>query len=124
MAVYLVHVGLAFHLAHAWSHARAFAHVESSSGFGPGIFASYAFTLVWLIDGMIWLAAPEFYARRTKWFARALHGTMAFIAFNATVVYAQSPLRWVAAAVFALLLGQSLKNWLVARTPLPPLAPQ
>ena len=124
LAVYLVHVGLAFHLAHAWSHTRAFDHVEASSGFGPGIFVSYAFTLAWSIDGMVWLTAPELYARRPKWVALALHGTMAFIAFNATVVYAQSPLRWVAAAVFALLLGQCLKNWLVARTPLGPLAPQ
>lgn len=124
LAVYLVHVGLAFHLAHAWSHARAFEHVEATSGFGAGIFVSYAFTLAWSIDGMVWLLAPELYAHRPKWVALALHGIMAFIAFNATVVFAQSPLRWVAAAVFALLLGQCLKNWLVARTPLGPLAPQ
>ena len=124
LAVFLVHLGLAFHLAYSWSHARAFVHVETSSGFGPGLFVSYAFTLIWLIDGMAWLAVSVHYARRPGWIAMTLHGFMAFITFNATVVYGQSPLRWLAAAVFALLLGQLLKNWLIARTPLRPLASQ
>ena len=54
-AVFLVHIGLAFHLAHGWNHANAFEHVERSSGFGPGIFASYSFALVWAGDSAVWL---------------------------------------------------------------------
>ena len=121
LAVFLVHLGLAFHLAHSWSHARAYEHVEATSGFGPGIFVSYFFTAVWLVDGIGWLVSPDRYAGRPKWMALSLHGFMAFITFNATVVFGRSPLRWVAAAVFALLLGQLLKNWLLERTPLRPL---
>ncbi len=124
IAVFLVHIGLAFHAAHSWSHARAFAHVEASSGFGPGIFVSYAFTLIWSIDGIAWLMAPARYATRPRRVALGLHGFMVFITFNATVVYGRSPLRWVAAGVFALLLGQWLKNRLIARTALRPLGPE
>ncbi len=121
LAVFLVHLALAFHLAHGWSHARAFDHVEASSGFGPGIFVSYFFTLVWGTDGLAWLVAPERYVRRSKWFAAVLHGFMAFITLNATVVFGHGPLRWVAAGVFALLLGQLLKNRLLSHTSLRPL---
>jgi len=124
LAVFLVHLGLAFHLAHGWSHARAWEHVEASSGFGPGIFVSYFFTLAWSIDAVAWCAYPARYALRPKWIAVASHGFFAFITFNATVVYGHSPLRWVAAAGFALLLGQLLKNGLIARAALRPLAPQ
>ena len=115
-AVFLVHLGLAFHLAHGWSHANAFEHVERSSGFGPGIFVSYLFTLVWVVDAAIWMLTPAHYARRPMGLAVGLHGFMAFITFNATIVFGQSPLRWVAAVVFALLAGQWLKDRLVART--------
>ena len=115
-AVFLVHLALAFHLAHGWSHANAFEHVERSSGFGPGIFASYFFALVWIVDSGMWSFAALSYARRPKWIACSVHGYLTFITFNATVVFGRSPLRWVAAATFALLLGQWLKDRLLART--------
>ena len=121
LAVFTVHLGLAFHLAHDWSHARAFDHVEATSGFGPGLFVSYGFALIWLFDGIAWTRYPERYARRPKWIAAILHGAMVFIWINATVVFGQSPLRWIAAGVFALLLGQLLKNRLLGRAPLRPL---
>ena len=115
-AVFLVHFGLAFHLAHSWSHADAFEHVERSSGFGPGIFVSYAFALIWMGDSATWLLAPARYARRSKGVAFSIHGFLAFITFNATVIFGRSPLRWVAAAAFALLLGQWLMDRLLTRT--------
>ena len=121
LAVFTVHLGLAFHLAHDWSHARAFDHVEATSGFGPGLFVSYGFALIWLFDGIAWTRYTERYARRPKWIAAILHGGMVFIWINATVVFGQSPLRWIAAGVFALLLGQLLKNRLLGRAPLRPL---
>jgi|GEM_PF-1371530 len=113
-AVFLVHLGLAFHLAHGWSHANAYEHVERSSGFGPGLFVSYFFAAVWIGDAAIWLIDPSNYARRPVGLAVAVHGFLTFITFNATVVFGQSPLRWVAAAAFALLLGQWLKDRLLA----------
>ncbi len=124
LAVFLVHLGLAFHLAHAWSHAHALDHVEATSGFGPGLYVSYGLALIWLFDGVVWSAVPENYARRPKWIVAILHGAMVFIWLNATVVFGHSPLRWIAAGVFVLLLGQLLKNRLLARTPLRPLGPE
>ena len=83
--------------------------------------SSYGFTLIWLIDGVVWMVSPAWYARRPKGIAAILHGAMGFIWINATVVFGQSPLRWIAAGVLALLLGQLLKNRLLARAPLRPL---
>lgn len=123
LVVFLTHLGLAFHLAHDWSQTRAYEHVEASSGFGSGLFVSYGFALLWIVDGISWCVAPSRYARRAAWIPAGLHVFMGFIAFNATVVFGQSPLRWVAAGAFALLVGQLFKLWFVARTPLGPDTP-
>src|SRR6478752_3648191 len=33
----LLHIAVAFHVGHGWSHARAYQHVEAMSGFGSGL---------------------------------------------------------------------------------------
>src|SRR5437899_10995043 len=43
-AAYLVHLAMAFHHYHGWSHARAVEHVREVSGVGEGIYASHLFT--------------------------------------------------------------------------------
>ena len=48
-----LHIAIAFHLGHGWSHRAAFEHTERASGFGPGIFVNYLFLLV-LITDVIW----------------------------------------------------------------------
>src|SRR5690242_15244811 len=63
---YLAHVAAAFHYVHGWSHEHAFAHTEEASGFGPGIFVSYVFTLVWALDVASWWLWPGWYARRPR----------------------------------------------------------
>src|SRR5687768_8843195 len=45
-AAFLVHVATAFDRVHGWSHTAAVRHVEAVSGFAPGLFVSYAFTLL------------------------------------------------------------------------------
>ena len=102
-AAFLVHVVLAFHHHHGWSHAEAVRHVERASGFGPGVFFSYLFTLLWSADAAWWLLAPRAYAARPAWVGRALHGYLAFIAFNATVVYEAGPVRWAGLSCCTLL---------------------
>jgi hypothetical protein len=102
-AAYLVHVGLAFHHYHGWSHAEAMAHVERRSGFGPGIFFSYLFTLLWTADVAWWWLWPEGHARRPGWVGGVLHGYLGFIIFNATVVYEQGLVRWAGVVMFAVL---------------------
>jgi hypothetical protein len=100
-ACYLVHVAVAFHFAHHWSHAEAVAHVERTSGFGPGIFFSHLFGLLWTADVAWWWLAPASHAWRPRWVGYALHGYLAFIAFNATVVFGQGLTRWAGVGVFA-----------------------
>ncbi len=102
---YLVHLVMAFHFYHHWSHADAIRHTEAVSGFGRGIYVSHFFTLVWSLDAIGWWLRPERYATRSPWIDRLLHGFMVFIVFNATVVYESGLIRW---AGLAGLLGLAL----------------
>jgi hypothetical protein len=106
-AIYFLHLVLAFHLGHAWSHGHAVEHVEERSGFGPGIFVSHAFSLLWLAD-VIWSwAAFGSYRRRGGWWNGPIYGFMAFVVFNATVVYGEGSFRGCFALVFLLVIVTS-----------------
>jgi hypothetical protein len=100
-AAYVVHVVVAFALYHHGSHAEAMAHVEAASGWAEGIFVSHLFGLVWTLDVAWWWLRPIGHRRRSPWWDRCLHGFMAFIVFNATVVYETGLIRWCGAALFA-----------------------
>jgi len=110
-AAYLVHLALAFHFAHHWSHADAMEHTERRSGFGPGIFLSHLFTLAWTADVLGWWLRPAGHATRPRWLDWALHGFMAFIIFNATVVYEDGPIRWAGLLLFAELAAVAAYRW-------------
>ena len=97
-AFQLLHVAIAFHSAHGWSHAAAFEHTRTIGGFGEGVFVNYAFTLLWCVDA-IWLCCDsESDRRRPRGWNWAIHGFMAFIVFNAAVVFGS----WTARGVFAI----------------------
>src|SRR5260370_21986265 len=81
---YLIHLGMAFHHYHHWSHAEAMLHTKERSGFGEGIFASHLFTVFWTADVLARWFAPSW--RRPCWLGWALHGYMVFMIFNATVI--------------------------------------
>src|SRR5262249_4863096 len=119
--VYLAHVALAFHYFHGWSHAEAVRHVEVRSGFGPGIFFSYLFTLLWTADVGWWAVSPSTHGRRPAWVGLVLYGYVTFMAFEATVVYETGAVR-VAGIVATALLAASLGlRWLSrSRTGCPP----
>ncbi len=102
-AAYLVHLGMAFHFYHHWSHADAVEHTERVSQLGAGIYVSHFFTLVWSLDVAFWWLRPGRYAARSPWVDRLLHGFMVFIVFNATVVYESGPIRWAGLVGLALL---------------------
>jgi hypothetical protein len=91
---YLIHLGAAFHYYHDWSHTDAVRHTEEVSGFGPGIYFSHLFTLLWTVDVAFWWFRPECYAARSPWIDRLLHGYMFFLVFNAMVVYEEGPIRY------------------------------
>ena len=102
--IYLAHVALAFHHYHHWSHAEAVRPVEQRSGFGPGLFVSYLFTLLWTADVAWWATASASHARRPAWVGRALDGFVVFMAFNSTVVYETGATRTAGVVATALLV--------------------
>jgi hypothetical protein len=108
--VYVLHVGIAFQEAHHWSHAAAYRHVEEVSGFGEGIFVSYAFTLIWLADAAWWWIDHRGYESRPRWIGWSVHGFMVFVIFNATVVFESGATRWVGAAMLLLLAATWLRS--------------
>jgi hypothetical protein len=108
-AAYLVHVAMAFHHYHHWSHAAAGEHIRQGSGVGEGIYFSYLFTLFWSVDVVSWWLWPGRRAACPPWVGRALHAFLAFMIFNATVVFGTG---WVRGAG-ALLFGELTALWLV-----------
>jgi hypothetical protein len=109
--VFLVHLGMAFHYYHHWSHSDAVARTEEVSGFGPGVFVSYFFTLVWTCDITYWWVRPARYAGRARWLGPAVHGFMAFMVFNATVVYETGFIRWAGGTGLAALASLAVHRW-------------
>ena len=103
MVSFLVHLAMAFHFYHSWSHAHAFRHTQEVSGVGEGLYASYLFTLLWVADALWWWFSPKRYATRSVWFDRMLHAFMLFIIFNATIVFESGAIRWVSLVVFGAL---------------------
>ncbi|MFN4261296.1 MAG: hypothetical protein ACK4RK_18585 [Gemmataceae bacterium] len=100
---YVIHVGLAFHFYHQWSHAHAVAHTRQVSGWGAGIYVSHLFTLLWGLDVVWWWLMPVAYARRSAWIDRLLHGFLAFIIFNGTVIFESGFVRWFGLLMFIVL---------------------
>lgn len=120
----LVHLAVAFHLGHGWSHAHAFDRTEQSSGFGPGIFVSYFFVLLWIVEAVwMWLAF-DCYLDRSPWVNRLIAGFMWFVLFNASVVYGSGPIRWLGAifltAPWLVVYAMRIKeppSWMVHQPP-------
>jgi hypothetical protein len=102
---YLIHLGMAFHHYHHWSHADAAAHTRQVSGLGEGIYVSHLFTLAWTADVVWWWRRPQTYARRPVWIGWMLHGFMLFVIFNATVVYEEGLIRWAGVVLMVDLAG-------------------
>jgi hypothetical protein len=119
---YLVHVAAAFSLVHGWSHAEAVAHVERRSGFGPGIWLSYLFTLLWTADVSWWWLSPASRASRPRWLAWLLYGYMGFITFNATVVFGETT-RFQGALLFLVVAISGLMRLCRAPAPFEPVPP-
>ena len=112
LVCFVVHVAMAFHYFHHWSHAHAVEHTREVSGVGEGIFASYLFGVLWLLDAAYWWAVPAGYASRNAWIGRSLHAFMLFIVFNGAIVYEAGPIRWIASLMFLALAGV----WLASRS--------
>jgi hypothetical protein len=103
LACFLVHVAVAFHFYHRWSHADAFERTRRISGMGEGLYLSYLFTVLWTADVLYWWVRPAGYAVRSAWIHRTLHAFMLFIVFNSMVVFETGWIRWAGVGMFAAL---------------------
>ncbi len=112
LVAYLVHVGLAFHYYHHWSHADAYARTDRITNFGPGIYVSYLFTLLWTLDVAWWWLAPVRYTQRRPWLGWLLHSFLAFVIFNGSVTFAAGAVSWVSLGMFLVLAGLLLRRLL------------
>jgi hypothetical protein len=104
------HIAIAFHLGHGWSHQAAWEHTRQVGGYGDGIFVNYAFALVWLADAIWVWVAPGSYLTRPPWLHWSIHAFLAFVVFNAAVVFADWRFRsiflsWFVAWSLLLALG-------------------
>jgi hypothetical protein len=102
-----LHIAIAFHLGHGWSHRAAWEHTRAVGGYGDGVFVNYAFALVWLADAIWARVARGSYRTRPRWLHRAVHGFLAFVVFNAAVVFAGWGIR--VTFLFALLTPPALR---------------
>jgi hypothetical protein len=112
--VYLVHVAFAFQFLHHWSHTAAVEHAARRTlevtgfEFGAGIYANYAFTLLWVADVVLWWRrslAGKPIAPLHYWLVQAIFG---FMMFNATVVFGPAFWKWVAVAALVAILALRL----------------
>jgi hypothetical protein len=103
LVIFLVHVMMAFHFYHHWSHADAFKRTRQISGFGEGLYANYLFAVLWAADVAYWWLWPARYASRSPWIDRALHGFMLFMVVNSMVVFATGRIQWAGLLVLILL---------------------
>ncbi|AMV23621.1 hypothetical protein VT84_04365 [Gemmata sp. SH-PL17] len=110
-AMCVLHIVVAFHLAHGWSHEVAWEHTREVGGYGNGIFVNYAFALVWFAD-VVWAwVAFDSYLSRPRWITWAVYGFTGFVVFNASVVFNTGFTRAVCALLFIALARITWNDW-------------
>jgi hypothetical protein len=121
--IYVVHVLVAFHFYHHWSHAALFEHTARRTAevvgapVGHGVYVSYLFTVLWMVDAFEWWrGGVTRYAKRSLWFTASLHGFFAFIVFNGTVIFESGPIRWFGIAMFTVFAVLSAVRMFALRT--------
>lgn len=89
----LVHVLLSFHFRHHWSHDAAVIETARQTkeltgwDWGGGVWLNYLLVAVWLGDALWLNLAKGQYLSRAQWMTYAAQGYLAFMWFNATVVF-------------------------------------
>jgi hypothetical protein len=111
VVAFLVHLAMAFHYYHDWSHTHAFEHTREVSGWGEGLYVSYTFTVLWMMDAVWWWAWPNSYAARGRALHWTLHAFLIFIAFNGTVVYETGAIRWAGLVGTGTLAAAAVVAW-------------
>jgi hypothetical protein len=106
----LIHVACAYQFRHHWSYAAAYADTARRSEelvgtpVGSGLYWNDALLVWWTADvAWMWIAR-ESYRRRSRWWSWSLTGFLAFMMFNAAIVFAAGPARWMGIAGCAVLV--------------------
>ncbi|MEZ6091432.1 MAG: hypothetical protein R3C05_26125 [Pirellulaceae bacterium] len=98
-----VHVGVAYAIAHRWSHRAAMEHAAIETRetlgfeFAPGLYVNFVFLLVFLIDTIWRWRVKNPRLRNPAKLACAIDGSIAFIFLMATLVFEEGPIRLVSA---------------------------
>jgi hypothetical protein len=99
-----IHVGLAMHFHHDWSHAAAVTETARQTAdrfglsWGGGVWFNYALVAWWLADAARARVAPTVWLAPSPW--RAARRTFfLFMWFNAAVVFPTGTTRWLGAVV-------------------------
>lgn len=113
----VAHIVAAFHYYHAWDHAAA---IEATAlqtkeaigrSFGGGIYFNYVFAGVWPGEVALWWLAPAAFERRPRWLAWLVQGFMAFMVFNAVIVFEAGAMRWCGVIVMLVLAALGARKW-------------
>ena len=109
-ACYLAHVAVTFATHHGWSHAAAYAYTAARTDalfgllWGGGLWVNYAFTFLWIGEGLWWQLLPAGYARRPRAWTLAVRGAFLFMIANGAVIFVSGPRRLLGLAVVAALI--------------------
>ena len=99
--VFLFHMICAFHFFHGWSHDEAYTATARQTAevvgpdWGGGLYANYAFALIWAVDAGWWWYRPQRYRTRSWAVEAMVQGFLAFLWVNATVVFGSGLIRWL-----------------------------
>ena len=117
-AMLWVHVAVAFHFVHEWSHAHALGQTAEQTAAmvgvrsGAGVYLNYLAMLVWVADvAFWWRVGRERYRRRSLVITASLHGFLLFMMFNAAIVFVRGGTRYVGVAITAVLVVLAVKRW-------------
>ena len=94
----LLHIVISMYLSHGWSLVEAYEFTARQSGVGAGLYVNVAMILLWGID-WYWIGHAK--GQTFKRWILAIRLFIAFIVFNATVVFASSWPRYLAFVAFA-----------------------
>jgi len=102
--VFLVeHNFVVLHGLFEWSMPAAYDFIAKQGGFGPGLYVNFAVVGLWAFD---WLTI----GRRSTWYTKVNRLAIAFVLFNATVVFALTWIRYPAAIAFAWLVVEWIRR--------------